>query len=174
MWRWPEAQIITSLSPDSSMSTQIDSPLKADVEPLSIATAPPARSKVLLIREARVLVVKLPVSSISEGQRRRTIAKLRVDLLDFLGRHPLAGEATGRSRASSRAVAGPFPTRSKNRRRIRCRPSPRSVAIERFSIVAGVGQGLLGRFEEHELQRVGFGDLLGRRLWGCASRIESR
>ena len=76
-----------SLSPDSSMSTQIDSPLKAEVEPLSIATAPPARSNVLLIREAKVLVVKLPVSSTSDGHLRIRVGELGIDLLDFLGRH---------------------------------------------------------------------------------------
>ena len=46
------------------MSTQIDNPAIAEVAPESMATAPPARSSVLLIREARVLVVKLPVCAV--------------------------------------------------------------------------------------------------------------
>ena len=164
MRRWPAAQIIMSLSPDSSMSTQIDSPAKAEVEPLSIATAPPARSSVLLIREARVLVVKLPVSSISDGHflirmsaklvvdfarscrpaHARLAKQLAEDVLHLGQTQPhfqLVGEIAAEFGSDHHAAA---------------------FAIERLLVVAGVGQGLLGRFQKHELQRIGFGDLLGR------------
>ena len=68
MRRWPAAQIIRSLSPHSSASTQADSAVIAEVVPLSMAAAPPIEFHVFTIREASVLVLKLPVSSINAGQ----------------------------------------------------------------------------------------------------------
>ena len=51
------------------MSTLIDSAARPETSPTSIAAAPPIRFQVLPMREASELVLKLPVSSISAGQR---------------------------------------------------------------------------------------------------------
>ena len=67
MCRCPAAQIIMSQAPVRSALMHAPIAISPDPTPASNASAPPFRSKVLVIREARVLLVKLPVSSSNAG-----------------------------------------------------------------------------------------------------------
>ena len=67
MLRWPAAHITMSEAPVSSMSAAACRQTKDDTSDASTAQAPPIMSKVLVSRDASVLLVKLPVSSRTAG-----------------------------------------------------------------------------------------------------------
>ena len=66
-YRSPAAQSTMSFSPLRSISSAAATAIAPEQFPASNASAPPIRSKVLVKRLASVLLVKLPVSSTSDG-----------------------------------------------------------------------------------------------------------
>ena len=67
MQRSPAAQSTASQVRSRSMSTAAEIAERLEQSPESSASAPPMRSNVFVSRLASVLLVKLPVSSISAG-----------------------------------------------------------------------------------------------------------
>ena len=110
-------------------------------------------------------MLKLPVSSISAGQRAsNAVGIIGSDFFCFRGlKSPprqqfldvpfQLGQAEAHLQLAGKVAA-----------KLGAHNHARVLTIERPLVVAGVLHGLVGGFQQHELQRVGLGHLLGRNL----------
>ena len=129
----------------------------------SIDAAPPIRFIVLVMREARVLVLKLPLSSTSAGQCLSITSPNSLGhLRRAIGRHAALGEQLLEQFFQLRQTQAKFEVRREVAAELGANHHGQPLAIERLFVVARVDQCLVGRFQQHELQRVGLLHLLGR------------